>query len=147
MWPAVGTKIGIEFATTKLLDYAADEAALDVDRNPFGVVALAHLKTLETAHDLVWTEVREFAKEKNMPRLTGAELVGREEGLAEGLAQAREGFWAGIEELLDLRFGASGLALLAEIRSIEDLDLLRKILHSIKQAESPQGLRRLWSNG
>ena len=84
-----------------------------------------------------------------MPFITGAERVGREEGRAEGLAagrqEAREGFLAGIEELLDLRFSASGLALLPVIRPIEDLDLLRQILHSIKQAESPEALRRLWS--
>ncbi len=44
-----------------------------------------------------------------------------------------------------LGFGPTGLALLAEIRPIEDLDLLRKILHSIKPADSPEALRRLWS--
>jgi len=46
-----GTKVGIEFATAKLLDYAVDEAALEAHSNPFAVVVLAHLKTLETAHD------------------------------------------------------------------------------------------------
>ncbi|HJT35661.1 MAG TPA: hypothetical protein VJ783_26775 [Pirellulales bacterium] len=39
-----GTKIGIEFAAAKLLDYAADEAALEAYPNPFAVVVLAHLK-------------------------------------------------------------------------------------------------------
>lgn len=88
---------------------------------------------------MAWQEIDDFAKEKNMPFMTGAELWANE--------KARECLLAGIEELLDLRFGASGLALLPEIRPIEDLDLLRKILHSIKQAESPQALRRHWSNG
>lgn len=178
-----GTKIGIQFATAKLLDYAADEPALEAHPNPFAVVVLAHLKTLETAHDdearrvsevrlvkglyergfsaeqirklyrlidgmmslpkplaiMAWKEIDDFAKEKNMPFMTGAELWAHE--------KARECLLAGIEELLDLRFGASGLALLPEIHPIEDLDLLRKILHSIKQVESPQALRRLWSNG
>ena len=40
-----GTKAGIEFATAKLLDYAADEPALEANPNPFAVVVLAHLKT------------------------------------------------------------------------------------------------------
>lgn len=184
-----GTKVGIEFATAKLLDYAADDARLEADPNPFAVVVLAHLKTLETAHDdearrvsevrlvkglyergfsaeqirqlyrlidgtmdlpqpqakLAWNEIYDFVKEKNMPFLTGAELVGREKGLAEGLAQAREDLLTGIEVALDVRFGAPGRALLAEIRPIEDLDLLRKVLHSIRQADSPEALRRLWT--
>jgi hypothetical protein len=88
-----------------------------------------------------------------MPFITGAQRVEREEGLAEGLAeglsrglaQAREDLLTGIEELLDVRFGPTGLALLPEIRPIEDLDLLRRILHSVKPADSPEALRRLWS--
>lgn len=36
-----GTKVGMEFATAKLLDYAADEATLKADTNPFAVVVLA----------------------------------------------------------------------------------------------------------
>lgn len=183
-----GTKTGIEFATAKLLDYAADEAGLAAHPNPFAVVVLAHLKTLETAHDdearrasevrlikglyergfgaeqirrlyrviddmmdlpkplakLVWTEVREFAKEKNMPRLTGAELWGHEQGLSEGLAQAREDLLAGIAAVLEVRFGTSGLAILSEIRQIGDLEVLRKLLQSVKQAETPEALRNLW---
>ncbi|HEX5446890.1 MAG TPA: hypothetical protein VFW87_23945 [Pirellulales bacterium] len=46
-----GTEVGIKFATAKLLDYAADEAALESDSNLFAPVVLAHLKTLETADD------------------------------------------------------------------------------------------------
>ncbi|HJT34210.1 MAG TPA: hypothetical protein VJ783_19340 [Pirellulales bacterium] len=185
--------MGIEFATAKLLDYAADDARLEADPNPFAVVVLAHLKTLETAHDdearrvsevrlvkglyergfsaeqirqlyrlidgmmdlprpmavSAWKEIDDFAKERNMPFLTGADIVLREEvlaeGLAEGLAQAREDLLTGIEVALDVRFGAPGRALLAEIRPIEDLDLLCKILHGVKQADSPDALRRLWA--
>ena len=98
--------------------------------------------------DLAWREIRDFDREKSMPFITGAQRVERQEGLAEGLAQgrqeARDGLLAGIEELLDVRFGSAGLALLPEIRPIEDLDILRRILHSIKQADCPEALRRLW---
>lgn len=187
-----GTKVGIEFASAKLLDYAVDTVALETHPNPFAVVVLAHLRALETARDdearrvsevrlvkglydrglsadqirqlyclidgmmnlpkplakMAWKEIYEFAKEKGMPFVTGAELVGHEkgltEGLAQGLAQAREDLLAGIEAALDLKFAASGLTLLAEIREIKDLELLRKILQSVRQAESPESLRRLW---
>lgn len=84
-----------------------------------------------------------------MPFITGADIAFHEDvwadGLAKGLAQAREDLLTGIGELLDVRFGASGRALLSEIRPIEDLDLLRKILHSIKQADNPDALRGLWA--
>lgn len=46
-----GTEVGIRFAMAKLLDHLADEAALESNANPFAVVVLAHLKTLETAGD------------------------------------------------------------------------------------------------
>ena len=107
---------------------------------------------------LAWEEIRNFAKEKDMPFITGADIVGRQEALAEGLAQglaqgleqgrqqAREDLLAGIEAVLDVKFAGSGLALLPEIRQIEDLELLRKTLQAAKQADNPEGLRRLWAN-
>lgn len=94
---------------------------------------------------LAWKEIREFEKEKIMPLISTAERVGREEGLAEGIAiGARQSLLAGIELGLDLKFAARGLMLLAEIRLIEDVDLLRQVLAAIKQAESPEALRRQW---
>lgn len=172
-----------------MLDYATNEVALEPNPNPFAVVVLAHLKTLELAHDdearrvaevrlvkglyergftadqirqlyrmidammdlpkplarLAWKEIYDFAKEKNMPFVTGAELVGHEKGLAEGLAQAREDLLAGIEATLELKLGTAGLALLPEIRQLQDLDLLRKILKAAKQADSPEALRQVWT--
>ncbi|HEV3025583.1 MAG TPA: hypothetical protein VGX76_24090 [Pirellulales bacterium] len=46
-----GCTVGFQFAAVKLLDYAADVLALEANPNPFAVVVLAHLKTLETRHD------------------------------------------------------------------------------------------------
>ena len=46
-----GCSVGFQFAAVKLLDYGADVAALESNRNPFAVVVLAHLKTQETGHD------------------------------------------------------------------------------------------------
>jgi hypothetical protein len=43
-----GCRTGIEFRPVKLLDYAAHWQALEADPNPFAMVVLAHLKTLET---------------------------------------------------------------------------------------------------
>lgn len=104
---------------------------------------------------MAWNEIHEFEKEKGMPLISTAERVGMEKGLAEGLAKGREeglaigarkSFLVGIEVALELRFAATGLSLLPEIRQIDDVELLGKILGAIKQAESVEALRRLWSN-
>ena len=88
-----------------------------------------------------------------MPFVTGAELVGHEKGLAEGLAkgreegraEARETILDSIEVVLDVKVGPPGLALLSEIRQIDNLQLLREILQAAKRAETPEALRRLWA--
>ncbi|HJT31270.1 MAG TPA: hypothetical protein VJ783_04420 [Pirellulales bacterium] len=184
-----GTKVGIEFTTAKLLDYAGNESALESNPSVFAPVVLAHLKTLETAHDdearrvslvrqvkslyargltaeqirqlyrvidammslpkplanLAWEEIHRFEEEKGMPLISTAERVGFEKGREEGRAiGARQSLLAGIEVALELKLAASGLALLPEIRQVEDVELLRKILDAIKQTDTPEALRRLW---
>ncbi len=177
-----GTEVGIRFPTAKLLDYAADEAALEENPNLIAVLVLAHLKTLQNAHDdearrvaqvrlvkglygrgysaeqvrqlyrlmerlmtlpkplaeLAWNEIHEFEKEKGMTFITTAERVGLEKGLAEGLL-------AGIALGLKLRFAAEGLALMPEIRQIQDADLLQHVLASIEQADTPDAVRQVWA--
>ena len=46
-----GCSVGFEFPVVKLLDYAADFAALESSANPFATLVLAHLKTQETRRD------------------------------------------------------------------------------------------------
>jgi len=46
-----GCTIEFQFPIVKLLDYAADEAALEASANPFAAVVLAHLKTQQTRQD------------------------------------------------------------------------------------------------
>ena len=77
-----------------------------------------------------------------MPHLSTAERVGLEKGRQEG---ARESLLAGIEVALDLKFAAPGLALMPEIRQIEDVELLRNILAAVKQTRDPEALRQIWS--
>ncbi len=43
-----GFRNSVKFPIVKLLDYAAHEQALEADPNPFAMLVLAHLKTLET---------------------------------------------------------------------------------------------------
>jgi hypothetical protein len=63
-----GTEVGIRFPTAKLLDYAGDEAALEPNPNPIAVVVLAHLKTLQNAHD---DEARRVAQVRLVKGLYG----------------------------------------------------------------------------
>lgn len=44
----LGCKVELRFRTVKLLDYAGRIAELERDENPFALLVLAHLKTLET---------------------------------------------------------------------------------------------------
>jgi len=51
---------------------------------------------------------------------------------------------AGIEVALELRFGVDGLRLLPEIARIEDSNVLRAVLRSIKAAATPDDIRRIY---
>ncbi len=46
-----GCTVRFEFPVVKLLNYASQEAALEAERNPFGVVVLTHLQALATRGD------------------------------------------------------------------------------------------------
>jgi hypothetical protein len=46
-----GFRAGIQFPIVKLLDYAPHWQALETNPNPFALVVVAHLKTLETRQD------------------------------------------------------------------------------------------------
>ena len=63
------------------------------------------------------------------------------ESIAEGQA-----LLAGIEVVLDIKFGAEALTrLMPEIRELSNNDLLRAVLHGIKTANTPEELRQIWS--
>ena len=84
-----------------------------------------------------------------MTFITTPERVAMENGLAEGLAKGiekgrEEGLLAGIEALLEVRFADLGLALLPDIRQIQDANLLRQVLASIKHADTPDAVRQVW---
>jgi hypothetical protein len=51
---------------------------------------------------------------------------------------------AGIELALDLKFGAEGLALLAEIQHIREVAVLQAIRDHIKAAITPDELRAVY---
>ncbi|MGH9767033.1 MAG: hypothetical protein ACREAB_06305, partial [Blastocatellia bacterium] len=47
----LGTKVSLQFSSVKLLDYRDKWNELEQSQNPFAVVVMAHLRTLETKRD------------------------------------------------------------------------------------------------
>ncbi|HEX5443608.1 MAG TPA: hypothetical protein VFW87_07255 [Pirellulales bacterium] len=88
----------------------------------------------EPLAELAWNEIHEFEKEKGMTFITTPERLGMKKGLL-----------AGIELGLKLRLAAEGLALMPEIRQIQDADLPQQVLASIEQADTPDAVRQVWA--
>ncbi|HKI31331.1 MAG TPA: hypothetical protein VKA46_05655 [Gemmataceae bacterium] len=83
---------------------------------------------------LFWREVRQIQEEHKMPFVSTPQWYGRKEGLVEG-----------IKTSLDIKFGDAGLALMPEIERIEEPEQLQVVLRAIKEASSPDDLRRFWT--
>ena len=89
---------------------------------------------------LFWEEITRYQEEKRMPFITTPERIGREKGLEEGLLK-------GLEAILKLKFGEAGLALMPEIRELQDHELLEAALEAVGEVSSPDELRRSWTRG
>lgn len=85
-------------------------------------------------------ELERIEEAQRMPYVTSIERLGREDG-------CREERKIAIRLLLELRFGADGLALLSEIQPITDLDTLLKIRDAIKTAPNVDEIRKVWQSG
>lgn len=88
-------------------------------------------------------DLEAFEKEKQMPYVTSIErmaleegrAMGRAEGQTEGKAEGRtEGLRAGIEAVLEVRFGAEGVAVMPRVRPITDAAELEHLLRASKSA-------------
>ncbi|WP_375514018.1 cytosolic protein [uncultured Nostoc sp.] len=88
-----------------------------------------------------WQEVTQYEEEKKMPYITSVERRGIEQGKREG---KREGLLEGIEMGLELKFGSEGLTILSEIVQIQNVEILRVILTSIKTVNTLEELRQIY---
>lgn len=84
----------------------------------------------------VWQHVVLFEKERDVSYISFAERYGMEQGLEKGLLQ-------GIEVALELKFQAEGLALFSAIQQQKDVDLLQRILATVRTATTLDDVRRL----
>lgn len=160
-----GFKTGTEFPVVKLLDYAANWEALEASPNPFAVVVLAHLKTLETRKSPVDRQAWKIRLVKGLYargfsagdvrqlfRFIDWEEVNQYQqeehmpfvSIAERVAR-EESLLEGIEVALKLKFADEGLLLMAELRELRDHEMLRSILRAIETAATPDELRRVWT--
>jgi flagellar biosynthesis/type III secretory pathway protein FliH len=93
-------------------------------------------------------EMTRLAEEKQMPYVTSLERLareeGREEGRQEGLEEGvRKGLLEGIEVGLSVRFGPEGLALMTEVRRVQNVAQLQKLLALIRTVGSLDDYRQI----
>ncbi len=69
-----------------------------------------------------------------MPFISTPERVFMKEALKKGIAVA-----------LKLKFGADGVALMPEIESLTDHEVLGAVLEAIEDAQTPDDVRRIWA--
>jgi hypothetical protein len=103
---------------------------------------------------MVWEQLQAYEQEAHMPYLTYAERIGiekgRSEGLNEGLVEGRkegltEGRKEGLTVALELKFGDAAQALVEEIRQINDLETIQRLMETIKTATTPDEVRRVYT--
>jgi len=76
-----------------------------------------------------------------MTYITSIEEIGIEKGRVEGRL---EGLIEGIAGMLDLKFGDAAAPVIAEIRLIADLEMLERVKHGIKPAQTLDDVRRIY---
>ncbi|MDZ8026308.1 MAG: hypothetical protein RMY36_033070 [Nostoc sp. SerVER01] len=95
----------------------------------------------EELENSFWQEVTQYEEEKKMPYITSVERRGIEQGLQQGKI---EGLIQGIEMILEFKFGRDGLTILPEIAQIQNVEILKTILTSIKTVNTLEELRQIY---
>ena len=85
--------------------------------------------------------VAEFEEEKRMPYVTSIERLGRQEGRQEGLQEGQQlAAREAVAEILRTRFAAVKPAILDALNRLDDLGMLRNLLHRAIIVERPEEL-------
>lgn len=109
-------------------------------KNPVIHKAFTILETLSADEETrLRAEMREKALKNALSELAAAKEEGREEGLLEGLIQ-------GLALSLEIKFGEEGGILLEAIRTIQNVDSLRKISDAIKRERDVENIKKIVEN-
>jgi hypothetical protein len=87
-----------------------------------------------TLENLFREDVAKLEEERRMPFITSVERAG-----------IRKGLLTGIEVCLRMKFGAEGLQLMPELRSLHDEEKLEAVLQAIESASTLDDVRRVWA--
>ncbi|HLO86358.1 MAG TPA: cytosolic protein [Nostocaceae cyanobacterium] len=82
-------------------------------------------------------ELHQYEEEKRMQYITSIERMGIQKGKQEGLVK-------GISLGLKLKFGEQGLAVLPEISSIENINILEAVLEGLETVNTIEELRQIY---
>jgi hypothetical protein len=83
-------------------------------------------------------EIADFEKERQMPFISPTERIWLEEGKEAGRTEGR---YEGIEAVLEIRFGADGLALMPRVRKLTDAGALADLLRFLRTAPDVDAVR------
>jgi hypothetical protein len=81
-------------------------------------------------------EIHQFEEERRMPYVTSVERFALKKGLREGLLE-------GITSLLKVKFGEVDKQVLEEIKALDDVSQLRKVLRAVEKAKTLDGTQAL----
>ncbi|MCU0642821.1 MAG: cytosolic protein [bacterium] len=183
-----GFKLSFQFPIIKLLDYQEKWKKLEQNLNPFGIVVMSFLKTIETkgneqqryswkkhfllglyerglTRDIIFIlyqfidllmnlsdeleqelieAIEAIEEAKKMSIITSAERIGIEKGKKEGMEKGKiEGLHESIYDIFEVKFGKNIYELFAQVKQIQDIEILQKIRVGLKKAQTLEETRNL----
>jgi len=183
-----GFKLSFQFPIIKLLDYQEKWKELEQNPNPFSIVVMSFLKTIETkgneqqryswkkhfllelyerglTRDIIFIlyqfidlimnlsdeleqelieEIETIEEAKKMSIITSAERIGIEKGKKEGMMKGKiEGLHESIYDIFEVKFGKNIYELFAQVKQIQDIEILQKIRVGLKKAQTLEETRNL----
>jgi len=99
------------------------------------------LQLPDEGEDEVWRAVQAIQEEQHMPYVTSVERIGIRKGMERG---RREGLLAGLELILELKFGEQGRLAYDDIRRVEDVAVLDAITARLHTATVLDDIRALY---
>jgi len=183
-----GFKLSFQFPLIKLIDYQEKGEELEQNPNPFSIVVMSFLKTIETkgseqeryswkkqfllelserglTRDIIFLlyqfidliinlseefeialteEILKIEEAKKMSIITSAERIGIEKGKKEGKKEGKiEGLQESIYDIFEIKFGKNIYELFAQVKEIQDIEILQKIRLGLKKAQTLEETKNL----